>query len=475
MSRNTRCRTLLCLLFFVSGAARGWCQAAGAQSFDNFTPETAALLAKENSKELLIKRIQLRITKKEYAAGLRGQFPSLSLSFSADDSVTRRAPDSRIKRLAVTLSQPVLSGGERIGEKKMKEIFLELERQKILAVEENIEDTAWMLAHRTIIAREKARLQREALGLAEEKLRIVQMEHELGLITELELLDTQIEAHNMRIGMRETELVLSELEFSLKKICGLPPDGVIDPRGTVEISYKPRGIPFTTEELKELTLKSSPALKEMEFQTRTKEEALRRMRRSRAVPNVNIDLSLFLEGDRFPLREAGFSVKFSIDFNNPFFPIRTALSASQKGSGRVSRGASAAGPIAAEIMPFMDLESARLALYKERLGLAKKQRDTAFELEQTCKRYLNLRARIEGEQKTAALMRQKQEILEEKLALGEIRQADLLSAGIERAEKEMLLLERILELIETGRAIEKTAGLVPGTIVHAGSEGGGEE
>lgn len=459
------------LLFFACSSPVCWCGPEATEHTLTVTPQSAARIGRENSKALVLLRLELTLTRQKYAADTRSLFPHLSVSFSKGDTVIRHAPDSKTKRLAVTVTQPLSTGGSRIGEGKIRRLYLALEEQKVLALEENIGDTAWILVHRIIIAKEKARLKQKSLDLAREKLELAAAEHELGLITEMELVDAQIAVHNIQIDLNETEQIQSELDFTLKKTLNLPPEAEIILKGRIDADLTPEKLPYTVEELRQFVLTNSRPLKEKEFEMYTREEALRRLMWSRVIPKVSLDLSFFLEGGRFPLRDAGFSIKISIGFNNPLFPAEASFSASGRGKSRRSRSASAAGPPASDIFPLWDIKTARLALYKERVALEKVRMDAVFELEQTFQRYLNLLDRIEVKRQAVALMRRKQEILAEKLALGEIRRTELISARIECAEAETLLLEEILEMIETGRSIEKTAGLQPGAFISSGGEG----
>lgn len=471
MPGKTSVRMAVIFLLFACSSSDCWCGPETAEHALTVTPQSAARMGRENSKNLVLLRLELKLTRQKYAADTRSLFPHLSVSFSNGDTVIRHAPDSRTKRLAVTVTQPVSAGGSRIGEGKIRRLYLALEEQKVLALEENIEDTAWILVHRIIIAEEKARLKQKSLDLAREKLELAEAKHELGLITEMEFVDTQIAVHNMQIDLNETEQILSELDFTLKKTLSLPREAEINARGRIDPDQTPENLPYTVEELRQFALENSRNLKEKEFEVYTREESLRRVRWSRVIPKLSLDLSFFLEGTRFPLRDAGFSIKISVGFNNPLFPAEASLSASGRGKNQRSRSASAAGPPASDIFPMGDIKTARLALYKERVALEKERMDAVFELEQTFQRYLNCIDRIEVKRQAVALMRKKQEILAEKLALGEIKKTELLSARIEYAEAETVLLEQILELIETGRSIEKTAGLQPGAFISSDGEG----
>jgi outer membrane protein TolC len=445
-----------------------------AEGPERITPERASVMAQENSRELEIGKLQHEAAIRAYQLSLRQFFPSISLSLTGSDAVTIGKPDTRVKRFSINITQPVVSGGKCAATRSSTRYRLELNRRTLEHREHKLADSVWALFHRILLLQQTLALRKRSLDLARAEQKVMAASHQLGEITDLDLIETELTVNQLELEKAETEAGLEKALFSMKKLLGLDPatelilEGSLDPGyGGIKIKNKP-------DFYYHLALENNYGIATKRTAVQEKREAYRISKRS-WLPSIDIEGSFFIQGEEYPLQEPGFTITVSLSAPTPLMPVSTRISGGSEGTGEVNRGFGIDATVAESITWYPDMKKNALAAAEARLELEQAQADLEFQIGEAIAEYRRKKERADIAGRQLALQRRRMAVLNEKLKLGEIRRPDFIQGSIETAESEIGLLEIVLGLIEGERKIEKLAGLPPGELGAIETEGGAEK
>jgi outer membrane protein TolC len=282
--------------------------------------EKAKALAVGNSDRLKDAEFQLRASTRLYKLGIREWLPRIELGYSGSDTVIVGAQDSRLKSASVGITQPLFSGGRGAKQRRLAELQLQLLRQDYEKLKYSILDDIAHLFTQRIIGSEKQTLQKDIYQLALAELEIAQIQYQAGAITQLDLVDTELQAKNLDLSLKATQLELQNLDYQLKKLIGVDLDTQVHWRGAVDADYS--GIPFLddAETLVKVALENNPEIKSQRFAIYRLSEELKAAKLS-LLPTIDAEASFSVSGESFPLQEPGFSVSLIVSFpENRGFP-----------------------------------------------------------------------------------------------------------------------------------------------------------
>lgn len=441
-----------------------------AEQPERITPDRAAAMAKENSRELEIGKLQQEADIRAYQLSLRQFFPSISLSLTGSDAVTIGKPDTRVKRFSITVTQPVVNGGKRAAARSSTRYRLALNRRLLENREHELTDSAWVLFHRILLLQQTLALRKRSLALARAEQKVMAASHRLGEITDLDLIETELTVNELEWETAETEAQLEKALFSMKKLLGIDPAAPLVLEGCLDPGYSGIEIRNGPDFYYRLALENNYGIAAKQATVREKREAYRISRRS-WLPSIDIEGSFFIQGEEYPLQEPGFTITVSLSAPTPFIPVSTRISGGSEGTGEVNRGFGIDATVADSVTWYPDMKKNALAAAEARLELEKAQADLEFQIGEAIAEYRRKKARADIAGRQLALQRRRMTVLEEKLKLGEIRRPDFVQGSIETTESEIGLLEIVLGLIEGERKIEKLAGLPPGELKTLESRG----
>lgn len=420
-------------------------------------------LAIQNSSDLEIAELNLLAATRIYKLGLREWLPALNISFGNDDSVIIGNPDTRTKRLAFTITQPVYNGGRSAAARKLQAYELNLQGRGLSRGKEDLADNVRTLYFHTLVSEEQARLRRETLTLIEEQFIISKTEAEMGMITNLDLIETELELKNYKIAQMETELAIKKLYFQIKQVLSLPPDTEVHLGGEIGSLYSRTGYVLDPESLTMFAKERNDSVQDFEFQLEQLQQQIR-VQRFDFIPAIDVSGSFFIQGDSFPLQEPGFSIKVNFSIPNPLFPFKATVSAGSRTRNQTDRGYSAQTPVAADVSYAANRKTRMLELRAKQIEYAAFIDTLGFEMHMAVETYNAKLEKSRIERESLDLYKHRLTILKEQLRLGQLRRLEYLEARIELADRETAVLQHILDLIQSERDIEKLAGMKPGEL-----------
>ncbi|NOY07786.1 MAG: TolC family protein [Spirochaetes bacterium] len=427
------------------------------------TIDDALRTAIKNSYQLKAAALRLESAKAGFAMDLRAFLPSLSVSFGNSDSVIINGADTYSKQFTVKLNQPITTGGRNYIRRTIVRINLLLKQKQLKEQKFSLQDAVWNAFYKLLMNREKAKLQKDAFDISGNQLKIARLEKEQGSITELELLETEIEIKNLEIQIADTELTIKGLEYNLNKLLGLKVFKPLILKGKNLKKYTGIDISNSAGKLYAAALNRNLDIKSLSFElTRSKMEL--NLIKKRFIPTLNAELSFSVSGSDFPLQEARYGMGLSISFPSTGSPANLSLNYSGQSSGGRSRSSSM------KISPF---ENIKIPLNKKQAEIAVKDAnekrtqfklDLRFNIERTIDSYLSLRKKILFKRESLALGIRRLAVLKKKLDIGELKRPDFLKEQISLSEQGINYINDVFSLLMAERDIEKLAGLKPGML-----------
>jgi len=413
-----------------------------------------------------LRALNLQMLAQEYAYGLGARvfFPTLSLGFTRSDSAASLSPgDSNKNTFSVSLHQPLFDGGRTIFQRRTQKLDLTLQRFGFLQKREALLDQVWDLFHRLLLTAEKRRLQDEFHAVALQQLAVGRTELELGAVTEIDYLDTELEVKKLEAEMRKTKLDEENLLYQLKTLCGLPLSRAVSLEGAIDFAYGGMALLPEPEFWLAVALDRNAEYRRLWFESaKSKEEY--KLAETAWVPSVGADLSFTLSGEGFPLYEPGFAFKLTFQFPFNETPLKSSLNASSTSIGQRAFTAD----VGAAVQPSLNyLADRRLALLKIQVTdgqLQSAEENLRFNIEQFLKNHAAEKENLALQKETLALLDRKRRVTREQLGIGEIKRVDYLKAQNDYYGQEIAIRESILNLIRMERGFEQLLGLEAGEL-----------
>ncbi len=460
----------LIFLWMVAGAA-------GARASDPplRLPLSACIQrAEEVSTELRSRRLGLEDRRSTARRNLRDFLPHVEGGYTQSDTVVTGATDTRIRRVSVTVRQPVFRGGTAVLAGKLAQTRLDLQSFEYERARQDLHSTVWDLYYGLALARERVRLQEDLSRVAAVELSLAEKERTLGFITELDLLDTRIETQLVQSTLADLTLQERSSLFELAHLMRFGPSVTLRLTETIDSHYQGIDLVPETGLWADLAVQGNPDV-------RVKEMALQIQRAEYSgggltlLPQVEIETTFSVSGSAWPLQTPGLSARVILSFPTPFVASQATLDLGTRGADERSIGLSATGWIGEDIGSLSDRN--RAAKHIE-AGVIEHQaflEAVRFLVSHAVEEQRVMSQAVHLQRSRVAVLQQRLDILESKLRLGELKRIELMRARIELVEQETQLLTSVLRLTRQEREIEKAIGAFPGTlpsINHRLAEGG---
>ncbi len=418
------------------------------------SPSIEALIREEQRSEL------------SFRERVRGYLPSLILSASAQDAVWTGAPDTRLKRLGLRLSQviydPSLYGRgslrktieARTAQKGFAALLCE-EAYRRAGLEALTSFVALLTAKRT------GEIRREAIRASVIGREAALQELSLGIITPAEYAEAQIAVMDLELEDAEARSEERSALFGLKSGLGLSPEEDINVSGTLREDYTgfiPRPLSGETES----RFTASALASNTQLVGKRLEAALQGAEPEEEpsmLPAIRATGEVFFQGYDPPLDELGFSISLSLAFPNPVLPLSGRISLGGNGRDRISRELSAE----AEVLPRGNLGTMRKQKAWERASLigeiARLEDEIIFSVREAL-------AAVDTRRRAVAILREKIRVEEERLSLiraraslGGARAIDILKAEIAVSTSREGLIEEVSALFAAEAGLCLLCGL----------------
>ena len=410
--------------------------------------------------------MKLQFARAGFKADIRKFLPTLSLTFGGSDSVALNGTDTYSKQFSVKLNQLITTGGRNYSERTIEKINLLLQKKQLEEQKYNLQDHVWKAFYELLLNREKLKLQKSALDISKDQLKIAELEKKQGSITELELLETKIEVKNLEVQIADTKLGIKRLEYNLNKLLGFKQLKSLILKGEDLREY--RGIDIgnftnSTGRLYTTALNRSLEIKTLNFEL-TKSKMQLDLIKRRFIPTINAELSFSLSGNDFPLQEAHYGIGLNISLPYTGTPLNFSLNYSGDTSGGRSRSGSSGVTPFENIKVYLNEKQGELAVRDARERLGQFKDELKFKIGQAVDSYASLRRKVVLKRESLALGTRRITILKKRLDIGEIKRLDYLKEQIQLSEDRIDYLNDVFSLLMAERNIEKLVGLAPGML-----------
>jgi outer membrane protein TolC len=423
----------------------------------------AEKMALASAADLRIALLRTQAAVRAYRFGVRDLLPRLSLALNESQSILMGAPDSAAKSWSVTIGQPVFSGGRVLRQRALSAMRLALEARGYADQQDALLDAVHELFYRVLVQKEKLRIQREVRETTEQQVKIAQTEREIGSILEVDLIDAQLELSSIDLEIRAAQTLLEEYEYRVKQVLGMDPEDRLELEGGIDPSYAGIALPPNREYFYKIAAQNNTALKKQDLEIRKAREDLRSAE-SWYLPDVDLEVTLSVSGERYPLQNPGLSGKLNLSFPIRPFPVSSSVSAGGTPGKALDMGVAADVGLLQDIGYWTDRSIGVLNYEASRLKRADMSENLQFDIYKAIARYEQSKIAVELKRQKIELLSRKVFIMGRQLELGAIKRIDYLQAQTQLARDRSSLVEQILQVLDSERAFERMLGVRAGDL-----------
>lgn len=429
----------------------------------SITLEGAYAMAIKNSSELRIARLKHRAEEERLRLSAWTRMPSLDFSLSDSRTTRYEAQDAAAISASSTLSVPIAQGGRKRMQNQIDALSVDLEGISLSRGEDEVRDSCFSLFNQTRILRLKLEALDGLKAIVDRQREIAQREYELGKIREIDLVETETSVASLAQEAFSAETELMSAEHSLKKLLGVDQSVELRLVTDLDSGYRGHALGPSREKLQAIALARNQSVMESRFKV---EEArlTNRIADSKWMPNVSLQGSFQLSGDRYPLQKPNYGLRATVEFPLELLPMSFSVGFTTSPDVEYGRSLSSSARTPDSLDAIVDRRLARISLAEAVDARETAERDAAFQLEEYALEYERLRAkqRLIGE--TLSLQARKVEIMRLQMELGQIKRVDYLEGENDLLNDRLDLLSGVLSLKEAEREIERLVGLSPGEL-----------
>jgi outer membrane protein TolC len=440
-----------------------WLLGASAQNLPGaaFTEDQAVDRALAASRDLAYEKALLSAQELTFALGIREYFPSLSVGYDENDTVTMAAPDTWSKTISLSATQPLFRGGTKPWERRMARLDLSIARSDLEQQYRTLEYDLRRQFAGTLVAQQKRGILLRTIELAKQNIEILQTQVKVGEALDLDFAQAELELLSLEITLAQTESALEDSRYQIKKLLSLDPAEPLELQGSVDPAAPGLDLSGLDERLFSLAVSYSSDLKKQDSAVQ-KAAVQVRAASFPFIPDVDLELSAEFTGDQFPLRVPRYAGKLTFSFNVPESPT------TYSGGASTSPGQDRGGSLSVKTAPlqsitaWVDRKTAGLALDAEARKKEQITQDLRFQVTRMVATYSQAAKTRDLAGRKLDVQRRKETILQRQMDLGEVKRIDYLQGAIETANAEIALNESALQLVEGERDWESLLGLPSG-------------
>jgi outer membrane protein TolC len=415
-------------------------------------------LAIQRSVQVTQSRLGYEIEAERFRLGIRSFLPTASLSISSSQTVVSGGPDSTVASVELSILQPIYNGGRIQGQRDVNRAQLELAGLQRLATREQVGDQAWTAFQRALLAALERDLREETFSLGQEQLVIAEREQELGLIREIDLLETELSVADLEISLQEADSAAERAQFDLRRALSLAPDQPVVIEGKLDTSYAGLDLGGLADRLVTIAVTRNLELLQ-EAAARTQAEQQLRLARNWWQPSISANLTIGASGSQLPLQQPRIEGGLQIQFLAPELPSTVEVTRSSPSeSSRTESGSAQIGVVRA-VESVLSLRQASLVREGAQNRYVRSREALAFGIAELVDNHQRQRRRVELLRDRAQIISRRIAILNTQLDAGQITRRELIQAQIEQNGAAISLAQEVLVLIELERQIERNVGL----------------
>ncbi|MDA3958002.1 TolC family protein [Oceanispirochaeta sp.] len=431
---------------------------------DSVTLDQSVQMAMEQNSRIIAENLDRQDAWRRLRLQLRLFLPSLQLGFSKTDSVTQGAPDSRVRKLSLSMNQLLFNGGRDLAAYRSSERNLQLRDLKAQDLIDSIAHEVTLQYVDVLKNSQILEIQRRSYENLLEQIRIAALEVELGVLRETDYLEIRISAVEYSLNIRDTEELLLKSRYALASLMSLPLEQLPPLMGHLNQDY--RG-DYATESgdlqnlIPDMKNKAQEYNKDLMSLYLQEAHARRVLLDSRIswIPKIEGTADYSVSAMDFPLDEPSFSLGIIFTFQTPLLPGSVSLQAGKSNPLEHNASAHSEVNIAENLEGLIDPITARSSLYKTQLQREELRRSIAFQvgsLSQSIQ--LNLQ-RLEINRDKISLESEKLIIEEARMKIGELTRLDYVKSEIRLSNHQTELIENIVALYSLEKELEKICGI----------------
>lgn len=419
----------------------------------------AADLAILNSGELRGEYASLALRDGAWRLGMRAYLPRIRVGAGSDERLSMHDTDTFAKSLSVSLEQTLWNGGRLGASRAVERADIALARSELDRAAGETGEAA-VAAYRSVVAaRVRLRIKKDSMESAAAERAVLAVEVSLGLALGSDLITVDLALAGMEIEIAESELAVAVAESELAEALGA---GSLPELSERLVRDRPELV-MSVDRVADMAAERSPDVG-LARHALYKARAQSRVAAFAWLPSIGLSANGYARGDSFPLTNASWTVGLTVDFSSPLL------------SGGL-------GATAGKELPFDTTATTSLSLepLPDPAG-AMAARTAALALDIAEERYLTA---VSGARRSARVAvaeygnaAKKRDICVRALALSEAKltlaslrnglgqslRSETLEAEMERATREVDLVDAAAAMISAEREIEKLLGLPPGTL-----------
>ncbi len=419
----------------------------------------AAALAILNASELRGEYASLSLRDGAWRLGVRAYLPRIRVGAGSDERLSMHGADTFAKSLSISLEQTLWNGGRLGASRALERADIALARTELDRAARETGEAA-VAAYRSVVAaRSRLRIKKDSMESAAAERAILAAEISLGLALGSDLVTVDLGLAGMEIEMAESELAVAIAESELAEALGeetLPELSERLERDRPELA-------MSAVRVADLAAERSPDVG-LARHALYKARAQSRVAAFAWLPTIGLSANGYARGDSFPLTRASWTVGLTVDFSSPL----------------VSGGL---GATAGKELPFDTTATTSLSLepLPDPAG-AMTARNAALALEIAEERYLtalraarrSARVAVAEYSKTAmkrdicvralALAEAKLALASLRSGLGQSLRSETLEAEMDRATREVDIVDAAAAMVSAERGVERLLDLPPGTL-----------
>jgi len=419
----------------------------------------AADLAILNSSELRGEYASLALREGAWRLGMRAYLPRMRVGAGSDERLSTRDTDTFSKSLSISLEQTLWNGGRLGASRAVERADIALARSELDRAARETGEAAVAAYRSAVAARVRLSIKEDSMESAAAERAVLAVEVSLGLALGSDLVTVDLGLAGMEIELAESELAVAVAESELAEALGTESLPELSERLELD---RPELVMSSTR-VAAMAAERSPDVG-LARHALYKARAQSRVSAFAWLPSIGLSANGYANGDSFPLTRASWTVGLTVDFSSPLL------------SGGL-------GATAGKDPPFDTTATTNLSLepLPDPAG-AMTARTAALALRIAEDRYI---AAVSGARRSAGVAvaeygyaARKRDICvralalsEEMLALASLRsglgqslRSETLEAEMDRATREVDLVDAAAAMVSAEREIEKRLDLPPGTL-----------
>ena len=423
----------------------------------DWSVQSALARALVSNSELRFAREQLRLQERVQSLAILGVLPKLSLSYTDTGSVTYGGPDTYRSALEFKVSQPIYNRGAYWIAQRQTDAKRILAAEQILAQESQVATAFLDLLISSLVNRERITIRAELIANARSQLVVAAEEFDLGAITELDLLEVEIQVLEQELALEELKRTQTQLAFQINAALDLAPDSEV--RFDAELNAEFTGLleELDVSLLTSRALSDSSQIRQARYEVAAAADAVRAARRI-WLPQVTARASARFSGDSFPLSDPKLALGLDLAWSLPLVPVKVSGDIGRTDRLARSRSAKITGTIPGGTEALTAGEQARLSALQAGTKLNDQRTALTFSIEQAVNEISSRRRSLAVGRRRLTLERRRVEITIVSLELGRLTRLDAVKSQIRLANLEIDLIESVVQLFRSELEVLRTIG-----------------